>query len=172
MSGVRHSRHLSPLGYVEMNDTAAQSTDSIEAIYRREGHRLWWAVLAWAGDAEIASDAVAEAYAQALRRGGELRDPAAWVWRVAFRLAAGELQRRRRTLPLVEGPYEMPEPAELIEALAQLSDRQRAAVVLHHYAGYRLREIAEILGTDKATVGVHLTRGRRRLRELLEEDDA
>ena len=68
----------------------------------------------------------------------------------------------------------MPEPVELVEALAQLSDRQRAAVILHHYAGYRLRaqHSSTFLGTQKATVGVHLTRGRRRLRELLEEDDA
>jgi RNA polymerase sigma-70 factor, ECF subfamily len=156
---------------VEMNDTTP-AVDDIEALYRQDGNRLWWAVLAWAGDQEVASDAVAEAYAQALRRGSELRDPAAWVWRVAFRLAAADLQRRRRSVPLQEAAYEMPEPSELFAALAQLSDRQRAAVVLHHYAGYPLREIAEILGTQKATVGVHLTRGRRRLRQILEEEDA
>jgi len=154
-----------------MNDVTTGIGD-IEALYRKDGDRLWWAVLAWAGDSEVANDAVAEAYAQALRRGAELRDPAAWIWRVAFRQAAAELQRRRRTEPLAEGTYEMPEPADLFAALARLSDRQRAAVVLHHYAGYRLHEIAEILGTQKATVGVHLTRGRRRLREILEEEDA
>ncbi len=157
---------------VEMNETASQGVDDIEAIYREDGDRLWWAVLAWAGDQEVASDAVAEAYVQALGRGAELRDPGAWIWRVAFRVAAGELQRRRRTVPLVDGAYEMPEPVELFTALAKLSDRQRAAVVLHHYAGYRLREIAGILGTQKATVGVHLTRGRRRLQQILEEEDA
>jgi RNA polymerase sigma-70 factor (ECF subfamily) len=154
-----------------MNKAAAAVGD-IEAIYRHDGDRLWWAVLAWAGDQDVASDAVAEAYAQALRRGAELRDPGAWIWRVAFRHAAGELQRRRLTVPLVDSAYEMPEPAELFTALAQLSERQRAAVVLHHYAGYPLREIAEILGTQKATIGVHLTRGRRRLRQILEDDDA
>jgi RNA polymerase sigma-70 factor (ECF subfamily) len=162
---------MSGLVGVEMNETTA-AVDDIEALYRQDGDRLWWAVLAWAGDQEVASDAVAEAYAQALRRGTELRDPGAWVWRVAFRIAAAELQRRRRSVPLEEAAYEMPEPPEIFAALSQLSDRQRAAVVLHHYAGYRLREIAEILGTQKATVGVHLTRGRRRLRQILEEEDA
>jgi len=154
-----------------MNETTA-AVDDIESLYRQDGDRLWWAVLAWAGDQEVASDAVAEAYAQALRRGTELRDPGAWVWRVAFRIAAAELQRRRRLFLLQKAAYEMPEPPEIFAALSQLSDRQRAAVVLHHYAGYRLREIAEILGTQKATVGVHLTRGRRRLRQILEEEDA
>lgn len=154
-----------------MKDTTQGASD-LETVYRRDGDRLWWAILAWAGDREVASDSVAEAYAQALHRGEDLHDPGAWIWKVAFRLAAAELQRRRRNVPLVDSAYEMPEPGELFSALAQLSDRQRAAVVLHHYSGYRLREIAEILGTQKATVGVHLTRGRRRLRQILEEQDA
>lgn len=143
----------------------------IEALYRKDGARLWWALLAWSGDREIASDAVAEAYAQVLRRGSEVRDPGAWVWRVAFRVAAGELQRRGRFGPLPDASYELAEPSDLFTALPRLSDRQRAAVVLHHLCGYQLKEIAAVLGVSKATVGVHLTRGRRRLAELLEEDD-
>jgi RNA polymerase sigma factor (sigma-70 family) len=152
-------------------DRTTEASARIERLYREDGDRLWWAVLAWSGDREVASDAVAEAYAQALRRGPELRDPGAWIWRVAFRVAAGELKRRRRMIPLPEGSYEMPEPTELFAKLDQLSERQRAAVVLHYYAGYRLHEIAEILGANKATIGVHLTRGRRRLQALLEADD-
>ena len=58
-----------------------------------------------------------------------------------------------------------------MEALAELSERQRASIVLHYYVGYSLEEIATILGTRKGTIGVHLHRGRARLAELLEEDD-
>jgi len=148
-----------------------ESAARIEALYRKDGDRLWWALLAWSGDREIASDAVAEAFAQVLRRGPDVRDPGAWVWRVAFRVAAGELKRRGRFGPLTDAGYDLPEPSDLFAALAQLSDRQRAAVVLHHLAGYQLKEIATVLGVNKATVGVHLTRGRRRLRELLEAND-
>jgi RNA polymerase sigma-70 factor, ECF subfamily len=144
---------------------------SIEVVFEQHASRLWWAILAFSGDREIAHDAVAEAFAQALKRGEAIRDPAAWVWRAAFRIAAGELKRRGRRMNLEDTPFVMPEPAGLFEALDRLSPRQRAAVVLHHYAGYRLDEIARILGTTKGTVGVHLTRGRRRLRDLLEDDD-
>jgi RNA polymerase sigma-70 factor (ECF subfamily) len=59
-----------------------------------------------------------------------------------------------------------------VVALAKLSEKQRAAVVLHHAAGYPAREIAEILGSTTAAVYVHLSRARRRLRELLRTDDA
>ena len=76
----------------------ARST-GIEELYRSDGDRLWRAVLAFAGDREVASDAVAEAFAQAIRRGRAIRDPQKWVWRAAFRIAAGDLGRRRRGLP-------------------------------------------------------------------------
>lgn len=153
-------------------DDATKASEGIERLYRQDGQRLWWALLAWAGDREIANGAVAEAYAQALSRGTELHDPGAWIWKVAFRVAAGELQRRRRTVPLDDTEYEAPQPVVVFDALKELPDRQRAAVVLHHYAGYRLNEIGQILGISKATVGVHLTRGRRRLQKILEANDA
>ena len=59
--------------------------DRVEAVYRADGDRLWRAVFAFTSDPEIASDAVAEAYAQVLPRGAAVRDPAAWTWRTAFR---------------------------------------------------------------------------------------
>ena len=79
-------------------DSLTATMGNLERIYREHGDRLWWAVLAFSGDREVASDAVAEAFAQALRRGEGLRDPLAWIWRVAFRVAAGELKRRRQTV--------------------------------------------------------------------------
>jgi RNA polymerase sigma-70 factor (ECF subfamily) len=146
--------------------------EGLERLYREQGDRLWWSVLAFSGDREVASDAVAEAFAQALRRGEEIRSPERWVWRAAFRIAAGELKDRRRRAPLPdEGSYEMPEPArELVEALARLSPKQRGAVVLHHMGGYPVKEIAAILGSTSAAVKVHLSQGRKRLRELLREE--
>jgi len=104
-----------------------------EDVYREHGARLLRSVLLFAGDREVADDAVAEAFAQAIRRGEGLRDALPWITRVAFRIAAGELKERRWTAyPLVERSCEMPEPAaELVGALAKLSPKQRAAAVLH-----------------------------------------
>ena len=70
------------------------------------------------------------------------------------------------------GSYEMEEPArDLVVALGTLSERQRAAVVLHDATGYPAREVARIVGSTEAAVRVHLMRGRRRLRELLKDDN-
>jgi len=148
----------------------------LERLYRERGDRLWRAVLGYSGDPEVASDAVSEAFAQVLRRGEAVRDPEAWVWRAAFRIAAGELADRRRRSThgdVAEGSYELPEPAdELLRALSRLSPKQRACVVLHHYAGYPVKEIATIVGSTQAAVRVHLSQGRKRLRAELGRDDA
>lgn len=151
-----------------MKDAAS----AIERAYRDQRERLWRALLLFCGDRGVADDAVAEAFAQALRRGDELRDPGRWVWRVAFRVARGELKRRGQTAPLVDLPVEMPEPTvDLVRALALLSPKQRASVILHHYAGYSTKETAAIIGSTASAVGVHLQRARTRLRELLKESD-
>lgn len=146
----------------------------LERVYREQGGRMWRALLGFTGDPEAASDAVAEAFAQALHRGEAIREHDRWVWRAAFRIAAGEMKRAgRRGNSAMEGRYEMPEPAvELITALRRLPDKQRAAVVLHHAADQPVKEVARIIGSSSAAVRVHLTRARRRLRELLEEIDA
>ena len=60
------------------------------------------------------------------------------------------------------------EPAdELIGALSRLSPKQRACLVLHHYAGYPVKEVAAIVGSTTAAVKVHLSQGRKRLRAEL-----
>jgi len=146
--------------------------ESIESLYLEHAERLWRALYAYAGDREVASDAVAEAFAQYLQRGSAVRSPARWIWRAAFRIAAGELKERRtQGSPLPIDPPAVPQPTgELLSTLRLLPPRQRAALVLHYYAGYKAREIADILGSTAATVRVHLSQGRRRLRRLLEED--
>ena len=145
----------------------------LERLYREQGDRMWRSILGYGGDPEIASHVVAEAFAQALRRGSAVRDPERWLWRAAFRIAAGELKARGRRAPmLTEGVYVMEEPAvELVAALAKLPATQRAAVVLHHAADYPVKEIAAIIGSTPAAVKVHLMRGRERLRRLLKEPD-
>jgi RNA polymerase sigma-70 factor (ECF subfamily) len=146
----------------------------IEAVYREHGDRLWRALLGYTGDPDVASDAVIEAFAQALRRGEQIDVPLRWIWRAAFRIAAGELAERRRHPRAVHEEAVLPTETDLdlVAALRRLSPKQRAAVLLHHYAGYPVRQVAEIIGTSPGAVRVHLTMGRRRLRDLLEDDDA
>lgn len=139
------------------------------------GPAIWRALLAFTADRDVASDAFSEAFARALAQGDTIRDPLRWVWRVAFRIAAGDLKERRSQVELTgTGPtYPFPEPlVHVFEALHELSPNQRLAVVLHDYADRPVSEVAATIGASRATVYVHLSQGRKRLRALLEEDDA
>ena len=62
------------------------------------------------------------------------------------------------------------EPA-LGEALAQLSEQQRLAVVLIHGFDWTMRDVAELTGTKVPTIQTHLERGLSRLRTSLEVDE-
>jgi RNA polymerase sigma-70 factor (ECF subfamily) len=144
--------------------------ESVEAVYRADAERLWRAIYAFAGDAEIASDAVAEAYAQVLHRGAAVRDPAAWTWRTAFRISAGALKARGSVDPGSVRPGEHVDQygdPDLLAALRQLPEAQRAAVILFYYADLPIRDIAARLGTNSLAVRANLSRGRGRLRQLL-----
>lgn len=146
---------------------------AVEELYRAEAEKLWRAIVGYSGSREIADDAVAEAFARALHHEASIRDLRAWIWRVAFRIAASELRRHE---PVRGSRTTAAEPSvdgmDLISALRQVSERQRLALVMHDYADRPASEVAGILGCSVATVHVHLSRGRRRLRELLEVRDA
>src|SRR5918997_1188047 len=125
--------------------TAPRAADEVEALYRADADRLWRALVAYAGDRDVASEAVAEAYAQAIRRGAAIRDLQAWIWRAAFRIARGTLAGRRSHVDVAErgeGHEDRYADPDLAAALRQLPEAQRAAVVLFYYADLPVRQIA------------------------------
>ncbi len=149
--------------------------DPIEEAYRVHHQRLWRSLLAYTGDAEVATDAAAETYSQALGRGDELVDPPAWIWRTAFRVAAGLLADRSRqwrqleSVDLDRSPAaDDPELVEFLDQLSTLSDQQRAVVVLRYSGGFTPAEIAELLDSTPNSVRVQLHRAHAHLRERID----
>jgi RNA polymerase sigma-70 factor (ECF subfamily) len=146
----------------------------VEAVYRAEGKKLWRAVFLYAHDSSIADEAVAEAFAQVLRRGEGVRSIDKWVWASAFRIARGMLASRSQ-LYLTEPAVERATPAdaeaiEMRELVARLPETQRSCIVLYYFADRPVSEVASILGTSSSAVGVHLYRGRKALRRMMGED--
>jgi RNA polymerase sigma factor (sigma-70 family) len=56
---------------------------------------------------------------------------------------------------------------ELPAALADLSDKQRATVVLIHGFGWTVREVAQLMGVSAGTIQKHDERAMRKLRSSL-----
>lgn len=153
---------------------AVDVPESLELLYRDDGDRLWHALLAFSHDPDVASDAVSEAFVQALRRGTRIHKPQAWIWRAAFRLAAAEMQRRRRHVsqaPPDGGYLDAGLDLALLDALQRLPPNQRSALILFYLSDLPVREIAARTGRTSMGIRADLSRGRRRLRSILGDDD-
>jgi RNA polymerase sigma-70 factor (ECF subfamily) len=152
-----------------------QDSDRVAEAYRLTHARLWRSVFAFSGSREITDDSVAEAFAQVLGRGEDVRDVVAWVWRTAFAIARGQLAARAGSTELASaetGDAVLPERAvELIETLARLQPRDRELIVLCHVGGWTPKELADIAGLPAATVRVRLHRATRRARNLFTEEE-
>lgn len=145
------------------------SEEAIERAYRDYGAQLWRGVYAFSGGrAEIADDAVAEAFARALVHRGRIRSLLPWLYRVAFRQAAQRLrdERRDHAEPLVPEKAESGDVAlaPSLEALVLLTPQQRAAVFLFYYADLSIADIAHATGSSRVAVRVQLHRARETLR--------
>jgi RNA polymerase sigma-70 factor, ECF subfamily len=130
-------------------------------------------------DAELAADVVQEAYSRAWQkwsRVASLDNPTAWVRTVAWRLAVSQHRRgtvAARFLPQLRRRAELqaPAPAEerldIEEALRQIPDEHRRALVLHDMCGMTVSEIAEEIGVAQGTVKSRLSRARANLAAAL-----
>ena len=146
-----------------------ESTQAIEDLIARVRRGLIAAYGIEAGT-EAAADAAVWAW-EHRNRLVTMKNPAGYLYRVGQ--SASRRHRRRAT-------FELPEIADdadslvidprLPDALAALTTRQRAAVLLVHAHGYGLTETAAVLGISVSSVRNHLNRGVARLRELLGDD--
>src|SRR5688572_21577202 len=141
--------------------------------YGKEIQGVAYLILRNAADAE---DVLMDTLVAALDRGSSLRDPAAlrpWLLKIATNQALGR-QRRFRRVTWVQLPADSPGPVTdttehvaLVQGLAGLPMRSRAAVVLHYYADLPVAEVAAVMGTSENTVKSQLRTGLARLREAL-----
>jgi RNA polymerase sigma-70 factor (ECF subfamily) len=102
-------------------------------------------------------------------RVASLDNPVGYLYRVGQTAAARHLRARPAAAlssSVTDGPEATP---ELAPALADLSDQQRAVVVLVHGYGISQRDVSDLLGIAVSTVREHLSRGMTRLRAALDE---
>jgi len=115
-------------------------------------------------DPDLAEDATQEALVRCWRQLPKLRDVErfeAWLYRILVRAANDEVQRRRRFQVAIQavgpagsigdGAGQLADRDELERGFRRLSVDHRAVVVLHHYAGLSLPEVAETLGIPHGT---------------------
>lgn len=151
---------------------------AFEQLVERHQHKLFTLAARTLGSADEAADAVQEAFIRAWLalprfRGGALFST--WLYRICLN-AAHDQRQKRRPEPLDE-VREQADPQDaflaselsgaLQEALGELDEDYRAAVVLYDVLGCSYGEIAELTNVPEGTVKSRIFRGRSQLAERL-----
>jgi RNA polymerase sigma-70 factor (sigma-E family) len=169
-----------------MNDPGRDQGGRLDRLYRAHyapSLRLAYLIL---GDRTKAEDLVQESFVRVAGRFTELRNPDAfgsYLHRTLINLCRKQFRRTRtertylqeqasRPLETSAQP-DVPLQETVRSALARLTPRQRAAIVLRFYADLSEREIADALMCRPGTVKSLIARGMEVLRaEIGEEVDA
>jgi RNA polymerase sigma-70 factor (ECF subfamily) len=165
----RVSKHLVSSITLEADMTEETAEDSFTRFAISAAPRLNQALISIAGDAgrDAASESLLYGW-EHWDRVQRMDNPAGYLYRVGL----NQVRRARRRKRRVEFPEphgsKMPwvEP-DLSAALADLSRKQRATVMLIHGFGWTVREVAELMGVSAGTVQKHDERAMRKLRSCL-----
>lgn len=143
---------------------------------RRDQAMLYRVAYTLLHNGEDCNDALQDAVVNAWRRLHTLRDEKAfraWMTRITVNCAKDMLRRRRlETVELTETIAAPPvaDPA-LSDALARLKEGLRLPITLYYMEGLSVAEIAQAMRLPQGTVKNRLARGRKKLAELLGEEE-
>lgn len=100
----------------------------------------------------------------------------AWIIRTAINACKDHVKSSyfRRTVALDDAAQiaapEVPD-SWLMDAMKNLPEKYRLSLYLYYYEEYSAREIAEVMGVSESAVTQYLSRGRRKLRILIADEE-
>jgi RNA polymerase sigma-70 factor (sigma-E family) len=152
-------------------ELGGDGSDAFDELYRREYEPMLRLAYLLVDSDQLAEEAVHDAFAKVFERWKRLDRPGAYL-RTCVVNRCRDLQRRRRverTRPVATRSESAELGAdEVVDAVAKLPMRQRAALVLRYYQDLSEADIAEALGVRPGTVKSLLSRGLDQLREVIE----
>jgi RNA polymerase sigma-70 factor (ECF subfamily) len=159
---------------------AVSPSIQFEAFFEAEKDQLYRALCLVTRNRHEAEDLTQEAFIRVLERWdrvAEIEDPHGYLYRTAmnvFRRRYGRaLRTAKRSMQRVPADDEIAEIDErdaAVRALAGLSPRQRAAVVLVDLLGFRSEEAARMLGIRASTLRMHASRAHAALKETMSRE--
>ena len=153
---------------------------------------IWRVCWHYTGNREDASDCAQEAMVKIWRSLASFRFDCSfetWAYRIAANCSLDFLRKARRNVhvslePLADQGFDPPDPgpgteeavlrkdehARLRQAIAQLPEEQRDALVLTQLEGKSYEEVSQMMNISEGTVKSRVNRARNRLRELFSGD--
>lgn len=173
MSNILPLRAPAETRAVDAPSTLTDIDALVVRLFAEEGRSLVRLARLFVDDRNAAEDLVQEAFIRLARSAHRIQDEtksAAYLRSIVLNLARDSnrkgLVSLRHHLPFdekqasVEDEVELQEAQrEVIDALRQLPQRQRNALVLRYYEEMGIDEIAEAMGISRNSVKTHLQRG-------------
>ena len=160
---------------------AATDTLAFELFFEAERRRLFRALYVMTGSAHEAEELAQDAFLRIWERWervGAMEDPVGYLYRTAMNLARS---RSRRLIRAARAPFSAEQsfepygPADtrdaVIRALAELSPRQRQAIVLVELLERSTEEAAALMHVSASTVRSLTSEARKAMRAGMERDD-
>ena len=155
--------------------------EAFQALFEAYKDRVYSIALRYSGDPAAAMDIAQDTFVKLYSSIGEFRGESSletWLYRVVVNRCLDHRRRVLRRVPFVGDLIEAgesilqrlvkAEAAETVEqAVANLPEEQRIAVVMRYTEGRSYEEIAGILGCSRGTVASRMSRAHRTLERRL-----
>ena len=163
-----------PLVVVPTDSVVDRTAASFEGFFEAHKGELYGTLCLITRDRHEAEDLTQDAFVRVFERWDRVRamdDPRAYLYRTAMNAMRSRYRRAKVAARRAVGGSEPDDAfAEIdavdatVRALATLSPRQRAAIILTDLLGYPSEDAARILGIRAATLRVHTSRARSALK--------
>jgi RNA polymerase sigma-70 factor, ECF subfamily len=164
----------------ETEQLTAEGPRDFEAFFEDEYPRLFGALCLVTRNRHEAEEIAQDAFLKVWERWdrvSEMDEPVGYLYRTAmnvfrkrYRRAALALKSTLGIIPTDDDIGAVDDRDATVRALAPLSDRQRAAVVLMDLLGYPSEEAARMLGVRPSTIRNHASRAHAALKKTMGED--
>lgn len=155
----------------------AKTAEEVESAVQKYGDVLFRLCLVMLGNPHDAEDAVQETAVKYMQRAPAFQSAEhekAWLLRVAANRCRDMLRLKLRhpqtALDEIHQYADGPESCGILDALMRIPEKFRIVMLLHYAEGYRVEEIAKMIGRSPSAVKMRLQKGRRLLDEAYRKE--
>lgn len=153
---------------------SADKKIAFEAVYNKYAHMLYRLAFSTLRSREDAEDAVQIVFYKYICKQPEFNTDEyekAWFVRVTINQCKDSMRRRkvRATLSvdeIVDLGY-LDDQFEVLQPLFSLPEKYKEVLILHYMEGFKVEEIAKMVGLTKSAIKMRLSRGRELLKDKL-----
>lgn len=145
-------------------------------MYDKHAKAVYGVSLMYLKNKEDAEEAVSESFVRLMEKHAEFENDehaGAYLMKTSVNTCKNILKSSWRRKVIHDEDVLMymttPEEESIMEDILSLPPKYRVIIYMHYYQGYKAQEIADIMNISLSAVLSRLSRGRRKLRDILTE---